>query len=1711
MSIFSVISQSTGDFMQIADMSFAHETSGTRIGATDLELYIDACGNTEINRVESFLLYNMIQGNTALTLSDNSFGAVMTQLNNDASHNFGNNVLFNNVGVNTPNFAIITSAYPKTGVAASSFELPVGLSAIDISGTVSLNNGSSNPHLNEDVSFNFTANTHDTSNNDAGDNWYVGFSGNNNISKAVNSQLSCLSGSNPFNPIVVTEPLFNTTDALGSDNPFGHYYERAEPSGSNAYVGVPSRADFTSNNDIAGYVFDATSGTSLTYYDERSYGAWDFSQNETTIDVSYSHDVDVLPFGIATSNTGLGHDLSGSLSYPEFGNLFANVNSTQDFSFNVVATSNGGGYYSSEADAAGITLNSSSLVQKFAYTNASLGKVHQLNVVNGTLDVSGLSNAVSSTTNFFIDLDNRPKKNEQLPASLIDVSGYITLDISGVYDRTTFSGTDFSGVAVSYNASDAALIDGSWNTNIGSITSSMKTSSVVDVSAQYLLNGYRLDPSGYDYSNGNSHLVLLDGQEGTESIFYSDNVSYLDVSSVNYSADTTGVNSAAVYMVITGYQNVANVDSELIDLIVDVCGNGPPTGSSAKILDISGVDTEFTPSVILEGVSLNSLLASDPDYDQLRVRYVPKTVAQLELSGFTDDGWSIVTGLVTSETGYMYDASFTEQTDASYVTTSIYNFNLLGIDGINAGSNNDAGLNHGLGLNNLYHGYGDASSSFAFDISYCPAGTKFGADKVVYSIAGGSMDLAGDSLASSSSGSFVGYGVYSDVSYQTASLGGPAYFRAVTQIPIGHYTNVYLKTPWLHTNGNSLGKNEVITTAYAHNSSWVPDSGSISSYDSALTSLVFNRKSVMSLRARIEAGPMDASVNETSEASWSGITEWTNVAAYAGLLTIADLSSIPLSYVEDISGYEYAQVVQSGFNNCFAKITLLEKSTASSYQLSNPQYVAKLDISNSYLDIEGFDLSLNGIQENIVSSFNPSTLGFGGYSGTRVDISYTLNPLSGINLEGDVNLSINYADGSFNIDMSNLIISRSSIWYCPEDVYRVHYRVGSDISNTLCIANDNSNNVLNIKDGADFDGVSLLGTDGTPGKTTSFLLNADSIDYQMVWRTDSANPIPITDLLLADPSGQTETIQLTDYRGYPMATSSANAERQEYEITRTKTTAALMIDSAQYGDPWYLATDISSVTDFGLKFDSSNSIIADGANTDYAIDLSGDPVTITYAINEQIDSSANTKLDVSNGLFNIPGTSNYIVSGRITAGAETEYYSVTKSAQNVTITYSPQYMTDAGNSSPDNWTYDGSSVNVSNVDMSNGYQLTPSVNISLSPTLRSAANTPHTYLNLPPPFLQFQALKNDACSAIPFNYDTTTSSRVSVFMPVTSDDQTQFRPFTDVDVSLNDMSFNRTSGKSLIYYTEAVHGPYSLNVQGSNVVVNEVCNSILTEVYNGPVQDISYNSYSSYEPSNATWQLGYGQTHDSNGPDSEQIIYFDIQDAFMLGIDHILVLTGQYNEIAVYGVEAQNSDGYSVRLHKYVDGAGESYSYDASFSGPSLNGNVNDYTINLINHGLHFGYQYHFIYDLSFAPVDISTNPYTISNIVSQITPTTLSAKNWTFVDESSSSIFFDIVALSLSGETYIKRLFSLSANTIPSVTEGVYARAQYVTLPDLFNAKSADGAAVMRIAYNGTVVTPMVSTTTISLMTQVPTFSHSTRINNEVINYNVTTFDTTI
>jgi hypothetical protein len=355
---------------------------------------------------------------------------------------------------------------------------------------------------------------------------------------------------------------------------------------------------------------------------------------------------------------------------------------------------------------------------------------------------------------------------------------------------------------------------------------------------------------------------------------------------------------------------------------------------------------------------------------------------------------------------------------------------------------------------------------------------------------------------------------------------------------------------------------------------------------------------------------------------------------------------------------------------------------------------------------------------------------------------------------------------------------------------------------------------------------------------------------------------------------------------------------------------------------------------------------------------------------------------------------------------------------------------------------------------------------------------------------------------LPYQIDDVNASNIkTVYMPVTDNGTQYYTPFNGLS-QINNMTFSTLDDKQMIDYVIYPNSALNIRVKGSNVEIIEYTSGNSRVIYDGYVEDIEDGLISAVPSGNltdviidigdATYTFEYGQDLRAIGGliNSDRYIKFMIVNAFIVDTIELNVSTGQSSQISIYGCTPYSNSGkYAIRLHKYID----HMERDLALTFPAG-----------LNHSIQLRPSEHYTYDVTFPDVAFDTTapfvPYTLTKILEQIDNTDLELESWTLDNSFTQSSRFNLgfVALSGLGEELLYDLFSFNdSNRVAHVT--------FITMPDTFNVVSADGSPVMRITYNGSIITPMVSTTQVNLYNS--SFTHqSNGINQEVLDFNIPT-----
>lgn len=784
----------TGSTLQVTDFSFSS------LGYTD----------ASFAAMENAVLLNIAQGKiatevTSLEFNSNTYNGAQLNTNYSSPNSFGKNIMINNTIIDTPNLALIATPADLSFTVTDFSNIIIGSNSfkttpITFKGFVR-DLSSSNAWIAEDLSLNFTDNT-DTQ-HDASNKWNVDFDNTipsyNRISRAVNSYLNSRtdnSGAINYPMTVQEDTVFNTTYAMGAldgSAAFTKYYTQSNNTIS------PIAVDFSRNNmdPIAKVsIYEISYNQVNNVYDFGSeYGMFRIEKFAADIDVNstWTNNSDVsanlpeiqLPFGLSNNgDTPVPLDSSYSL-VTDLNYLFPQMSTADILTFIVTATDNNGGYYATDdtqiqrdvANQEIYSLNSDNLINNPAYMQNNYQNMpHLIDFSNGQLTVIDNVNSNGSNKadfNFGLDASNNPLLNtyltsETLGSTQYNQNGSILLEVQDVLSRTkdlTYSGTaDISNIFVSYGQTGEGWTGPSNTILTNGISDIVKNTSEISFEVTQVLGGYRSDLSyGYHYSTVNSY----DIEPSFNSTMYTGHVleNPVTLTASNLSGDF-------IYIRVAGDQNLTEGITYIRGLATDGSGQGIPSDASNNTV-IGEIDF-IDPTVIVENISLD---VSNIAY---RTMLKPKTLEYLQAyDGLAlTNGWSFVTGFEEND-GKFIAANPSDP----YVYTAYENIFTSSNGFISDGTG-------GIDTSNLYStGLGD-SHNINVVISKKPAS---GAN-VIFTV--DPTDILGVDGIQGAPNSFVFAPVQTDVSGSLT--------RYVVQCPIGHYTNVYLKTPYFDASSSSV-------------------------------------------------------------------------------------------------------------------------------------------------------------------------------------------------------------------------------------------------------------------------------------------------------------------------------------------------------------------------------------------------------------------------------------------------------------------------------------------------------------------------------------------------------------------------------------------------------------------------------------------------------------------------------------------------------------------------------------------------------------------------------------------------------------------------------------------------------------------------------------------------------------------------------------------
>ena len=1444
----------TGDSIGVRDLSFNITQLQTSFDASAGILYASRINS--IAQIENQLLLGLAKGQSDLSV--NSVLGTATSFTGTLDGSFGQHVLVNNVAVDTPNVGLMTYQVDAP-FTTYRFESTIGIDLSSTTVTAPVYDFSDCVVYQDEVLvLDFSLNT----TSDSSGSWTVAFDAvNNNLSRAVNSQLSARFLASPTFPVKVIEPSFNRVTALcaqGNDA-FNFYY-------SNTVGSIPTPVAFDYSNNVLRYpsvnqtlgskLFDinAQLDQSGSLYTQEA-GTYRFLQQEPSggivMDVlrNGGSGSGSLPFQILDPVSTL-TDVDETLNTTQFNDFFPTVNSEDTFRFALDTSANGGGYTFSTDISTIATLDSTNLSNNYVYMNNLVDLPHSLSITDGYLNLDICSNSYPPT---LTDLSNAlQKRGEKLVEANYNQPGLITLEVQAIDSRfdqfdashnANFSlGANLDSIVVSYDASDNEyLTDNSivtsdiLNSPLGNIHDNNGVNSedlinynLTVINSVKLFDGFRINDSSYCYLNASNltepkSTPYLSGQ----SMIYSSH----QFAPEEFQFSVQNPSGQIMFIQMLSSQNLQELNdlSGLYFLNRDQSGNVPsasfydtayPEIPLRQVSDLSGY---YYDSLITTNVEIDSFTLSDLGYTNYRVLLLPKTIEELQ-EDLTITGATLFYGQPTDHETVGPDES------ATYMTMMTDN------------------LIKPIG-NNIYHGINlfDISNATTFvDVSNSTLNNANATTEYVYTVTFDDYDsLAIFDISSGTVDPL--YQSFKIHAFPTTDSYGSGLVKFTVQLPFGHYDNVFFTT------------NEFLSTT---------------DYETFTCTVTFNQKALIGLKAFLQGGggqglpasdPQDISLN------------WTNINTIPILVdTLSQYYGASEDYIfstirsTGLIPYTDPITFESGNGNLSIQLIVQDSNTNKLFDrfLYQPGYAIPLvdlpdtnQIDQFVGHFVGLDDLSGGFAETFwYNTFNPAQTAIS----ERSQLDQTLINFRDISLNVVTDISgtqrlftitsDQVPDFSMTLEMPFNTPTNMNMWYCPTDIWGVavwKYTENEWFPTRTVLANSNNTQIKLAQ------GVVLTDIfDALPGNEPYFRLINQKIAIQPVttqqFTNDGNNRFDLSGQVLelggninnlgSDVSGNGQYTQYFDlgtrYRGYH-SNDPSTTDPQTYQITRTPAQYQFRIDASNfvaYQDLWSdkTATVVFNYdeTDFNFNLQTTfhkSSVDGDGQGLGpYAITVTGDPVVVTSTLNgsSTVDDSKTLK-DVHLFL----SSSNYdFVAGRVTAGTggslwpdESTRYAFSKAEQQVKIDFlANQYYQD-----PSGQSWSGASTqyvdNSALLPSNGGVKLSPSVNLQLDSGLYFATDTVGTFLVSTPPVITFNALGINAAKGkyLDVNnrlgpYDVSGVSTNAWTLPITSNTSLTFNPY----------AANRVPGVNNITYTHAA--------------INESLGSF----YNNPVDTSEYFPFS---------------------------------------------------------------------------------------------------------------------------------------------------------------------------------------------------------------------------------------------------------------------------
>ena len=1689
--------------------------------------------------IENQVLLNMAQGVSAQDISTGT-----TNPNTCVSRSsYKGDIMVNNTSIDTPNLAMI-SQYTSTQFEPVTANLTMGTnsyggSSHNYAGYIA-DLSQSIVYINETLHYDFSDNT--TPSTDATGRWSVSFtdtSNNARMTRAANSYLNARNYSGTaVNPFTITEPSFNYNYALANkgNSAFNNQFT------VNDAIGVPSRSALTGNNldsqgnQLLNLTYNANNYDG--YYNE--YGTFQFEVSQDGpvtnkySDLGNNVSVNNLPFGYK-QNSGSVQSLPNDIA-SNFDTWFNNPPSNTTFDFSVNAQAGTGvGYYNVDAppyskefyDANGdvvFSIDDSALRNSATYVaKGYAARQMTATVTNGSLS---LSSGLNTDGNGNLTLGSQ---YESLPLQYTSVSGEIDLRINNPNNRTSYTGTDFSGIIVVYpgeNSGQIQINNGVTNTN-GSLATDYLTTDQITVSTQQILNGYTETDvfGGYSYS-GDATKYISDADSQT--VLYS---ATPDVS-LSYSVSGSFGSDVAELIIVNSIQGLVDPSSNTLwAFTTDQSGT---TGNTGYMQTASGplyISSSNQNPFINPTLTIHNIVLSDFSYVNYRGLLEPKKFSDLCGNGIVDISCTLsgspsqcqlVMGTVELSGHNLY--VFTPSTP-QYALTSSSNLK----DALGTGAQ---GMLTGITKQNLAYG-DDRNHVYSIGFSYGNRHNSTFSDTMTYTFNTDFIDPGNNTFTNySPSGNTV---TFDTIANQTQDN---TFF---VQLPIGHYINLYMKTPALTI--NTVNGVETLAT---------PLQGTISFTLPALESLWFKLQ-----------GTTDASASYT-DVDVSG-RRWITISTDPNNASINRVGVE--AYENQPSNFNVPDAVSGTPGQGVVSLATINASQQVTYTLSNPGYAIRAvnDPSNTSYSIYGARFPTTGdILDSVPSGttaglyqlssyFNPADFPVPSYTGIAGGVD--LNPQLTVSNNGTTNIfTINTNNGqTFTISSPYHINRDFSIWYCPQDVYDVSVDgtggTGIYVQNQVVQSGDIHNKSAQLVSGVYLYGTQNLVPSTAPDRY-EFNINGDYIAVNMVHGLSTGNnyeepsPIEITDAnggLSTGYNGTTRSLNFNYYRGYETS-SGVSGELQVYTINRTQTTMQLSNTSNQSGvtaaqtrsfvlgtdrtnyDASFVTVDASGYAfDINLLFNVSESMLpsANYPTTTYTIGVDADTVTVTE----------NNVLQTTTNLTN---ASIYTLSGGITIvperilvqsslygdsnGVAYEVYGVHRDTATLNIGY-----TDSYDGAPSGQSYgDFTSVSVTDLETT-GFELTQNLYIAAAgaPGKNYYPAPSATYLVAPPPYAVIRGLGYNAAGTFPFNYGPSgslvsypsggydASKNYVQYTPITAPGSGEtFNPSSDLQSTITSPN---NGGDMLNYYVTGTSTDvtYQIIVNGNHLRLIENTSGYSKTLFNDNMDATlaGFLGGVTYTPESVLYDLSYSQDLRSIGSIAAgPTVYLEISGAFNVGSGDITLNPSNATSPYLYGVAPyRDTDGnYALSLYKYSPG--QSANYLAVY-------NYNTLDPSSTQHVLPFYAVTREYKHISMPALPFCPTPYNLATQLAQIQLSDISNQSW--IQDTSfnaEQLNFEIVALDISGISLLQALVTTTSpqsnvTILGNSYQDVNVNAAYFTLPDILTATSTDGAPVFRILYNGTLVAPAISASQVSLMPLPSNDALNTlEPNQEFVNFNVGT-----